>query len=698
MMSSYDVLVIGAGHAGCEAAAAAARIGCDTLLVTISLDRIGQLSCNPAVGGIGKGQITREIDALGGVQGRITDRCAIQTRLLNRRKGPAVWAPRSQTDRRLYRLAMQNELASIEKLRLYEGMVEAILTCGERVVGVRLEDGSQFGARAVVLATGTFLNGLIHIGRSTQPAGRAGDPPSIALAEQMGELGFERGRFKTGTPPRIDGRSVDFSKFTRQESDADPVMFSFWERPAGLPKVPCWLGYTRTRTHAIVADHEQDSPLYSGQIQGKGPRYCPSIEDKVIKFPHNPRHQVFLEPEGLDTSELYVNGLSTSMPIPVQLRMLQSVEGLESAWMTKPGYAIEYDYYPPHQIQPTLATRLYPNLFFAGQINGTTGYEEAACQGLVAGINAAQLLKGEPPLILSRAESYIGLLIDDLVTRGTDEPYRIFTSRSEYRLSLRQDNADLRLAGHGCRVGLLPRGSYERAERKRDEMERARRGAEELVLEPGEVNAVLAAYESPAVDQPTRMSSLMRRPEVPWREWFDLLEVGRGTGRMRGVRDGRHRAEPANISTSMEVMHLDGRFALASGQLYGSPGDGRSLEFGRSPEARESPEARRSSFPVASEDPSDKELRAEGFRQAWLEARYAGYLEREERQRFELQRMESAELPEEIEYAELSTISLEGREKLDRVRPRSLGQAARIPGLRVCDLNALVVELARRSA
>jgi tRNA uridine 5-carboxymethylaminomethyl modification enzyme len=622
-MRNFDVLVIGGGHAGCEASAAASRMGFETLLVTINLDYVGQMSCNPAVGGIGKGHLTREIDALGGLQGRIADRAAIQSRMLNKGKGPAVWAPRSQADRELYRTEMQQELRAIPRLHFYQGMVEELLLEGDRVGGARTDDGNEFRSRAVVLATGTFLNGLIHIGRNRKPAGRAGDPPSERLAEHMAGLGFERGRFKTGTPPRIDGRSVDFTRFAPQQSDPEPVSFSHWEAPADLPRVCCWLGYTRMRTHEIVHSHEKDSPLYSGQIQGKGPRYCPSIEDKVIKFPHNPRHQVFLEPEGLHTSEMYVNGLSTSMPIAVQLRMLQSVEGLETARMTKPGYAIEYDYYPPHQITPTLATRAIANLFFAGQINGTTGYEEAACQGLVAGINAAQLLKGEPPLILSRAESYVGLLIDDLVTRGADEPYRIFTSRSEYRLSLRQDNADLRLAAHGFRVGLLPKNLYECVERRREETEIAGEFARAKVVDPELVNPMLEAHESPALDQPARLYQLFKRPEVTWEGWLTVLST-----------------------------------------------------FDQTADATQ---------------PS-----SEGLRHVWLESRYEGYLDREERRRTELARMESVALPEGIEYAGISTLSLEGREKLDRVRPANLGQASRIPGLRVCDLSALVIELARR--
>jgi tRNA uridine 5-carboxymethylaminomethyl modification enzyme len=622
-VSSYDVIVVGGGHAGCEASAAAARMRCRTLMVTINLDYIGQMSCNPAVGGIGKGHLTREVDAIGGVQGKIADRAAIQFRMLNRRKGPAVWAPRSQADRELYRLEMQRELRSIDGLDFYQGMVDELVVSGGLVAGVRTDDGNEFGSRAVILAAGTFLNGLIHIGPHTRPAGRAGDPPSQRLADHMADLGFERGRFKTGTPPRIDGRTVDLGRFVPQESDPDPLAFSYWERPPALPRVRCWLGYTRARTHEVVHDHERDSPLYSGQIQGRGPRYCPSIEDKVVKFPHNPRHQVFLEPEGLQTTEMYVNGLSTSMPIPVQLKMVRSVDGLEGARMTKPGYAIEYDYYPPHQIDLTLATRAIPNLFFAGQINGTTGYEEAACQGLVAGANAALHVRGEPPLVLSRSESYIGLLVDDLVTRGTDEPYRIFTSRSEYRLSLRQDNADLRLAKYGLQLGLLTREQYDTTERRREEAAKAQRFAEEAVVSPELVNPVLEPYESPALDQPSTLYRLFKRPELPWDVFLKLLDTFK--------------------------QNMVGEMASAG-----------------------------------------------AFRHVWLESRYEGYLAREERRRAELARMEAFTLPEELDYIEMGTLSLEGREKLERVRPANLGQAARIPGLRVCDLSALLVELARR--
>ncbi|MBA2564631.1 MAG: tRNA uridine-5-carboxymethylaminomethyl(34) synthesis enzyme MnmG [Gemmatimonadetes bacterium] len=614
----FEVIVVGGGHAGCEAAAALARMGLATLMITIDLDRIGEMSCNPAVGGIGKGHLTREIDALGGIQARVTGRAGIQFRMLNRGKGPAVQAPRVQADRELFRIEMQRELGTLESLHLYQGMVAELLVSGGDVTGVRTEDGNQFGARAVVLATGTFLDGLIHIGRHTRPAGRAGDPPSNQLARQMRELGFESGRFKTGTPPRIDGRSVDFSRFEPQHSDPERASISFWEEPRPPGTRPCWVGHTRTRTHEIVLDHEADSPLYSGQIEARGPRYCPSIEDKVIRFPQNPRHQVFLEPEGIHTTELYVNGLSTSMPIGVQLSMLQSVDGLGQARMTKPGYAIEYDYYPPHQLRASLATRLLPSLFLAGQINGTTGYEEAAAQGLVAGINAARQLQGQPPLLLSRAESYIGLLIDDLVTRGTDEPYRMFTSRSEYRLSLRQDNADLRLAGYGHSVGLLPSDLYDRTQRKLERIGEIKACLTDTLLTAEQVNPVLEAWESPAVDQPVRALKILKRPQVPCSAWLEALSA-----------------------------------------------------FGH-------------------------EFNQESFVQVWVECKYDGYLAREERKRLELRRMEGARLPDGIEYAELMTVSLEGREKLDRVRPVNLAQAARIPGLRVSDLGALVIEIARR--
>src|SRR2546426_923399 len=456
MSCDYDVVVVGAGHAGTEAAVMSARLGAKTLLLTSNLDTIGQMSCNPAIGGIAKGTVVREIDALGGVMGRATDRATIQFRMLNRSKGPAVWAPRAQCDRTLYRRAVRQLLETFPRLELAQGMVTRLRIDGACASGIETADGRRFTARAVILTAGTFLRGRIHLGMDTQiPAGRAGDAPAVDIAQHIESLGLTVSRFKTGTPPRVDGRTVDWSRVERQDGDGIGYRFSFYERVELPPQLPCWITWAGEAVKDIISHHLKESALYGGAIASRGPRYCPSVEDKIVKFPDAKRHQVFLEPEGLDTHELYVNGLSTSLPVAVQLEFLRAVPGLERAKMTRPGYAIEYDYYPPTQLTPWLETKVVEHLFFAGQINGTTGYEEAAGQGVVAGINAVRRIRGVEPVILGRDDAYIGVLVDDLVTRGVDEPYRLFTSRSEFRLLLRQDNALRRLAPLAERLELL---------------------------------------------------------------------------------------------------------------------------------------------------------------------------------------------------------------------------------------------------
>jgi tRNA uridine 5-carboxymethylaminomethyl modification enzyme len=471
---NFDVIVIGAGHAGCEAASASARMGCQTALVTISLDMIGQMSCNPAVGGIAKGHLVREIDALGGIMGRIIDRTGIQFRLLNRSRGPAVQAPRAQADRALYRTEMRHVLEFTPNLHLRQGVVTDFIIENGHVSGIQLQDTRRLRANAVILAAGTFLNGLIHTGRSTHTAGRAGEPASIELAESLKRLGFPVGRLKTGTPPRLDGRTIDWDAFEPQPADERPVPFSFLTETIEQPQVNCHIGYTNDEVHKVIQDNLQESPLYSGQIKGVGPRYCPSIEDKVVKFPEKTRHQLFLEPEGYDTYEVYLNGFSTSLPFQLQQELVHKIPGLDQTKIIRPGYAIEYDFVDPRELTPFLQTTRVQGLFFAGQINGTTGYEEAACQGLLAGVNAALYVQGREGFTLRREESYIGVLIDDLITQGVDEPYRMFTSRAENRLNLRFDTSDARLSPYGRNLGLLNDSEWVRFSSKRDRIAKLR--------------------------------------------------------------------------------------------------------------------------------------------------------------------------------------------------------------------------------
>lgn len=616
MSIDYDVIVVGAGHSGTEASVMAARLGANVLLLTSNLDTIGHMSCNPAIGGIAKGTVVREIDALGGLIGRATDHATIQFRMLNRSKGPAVWAPRAQCDRVLYRRAVRTLLEALSNIELTQGMVTRLIIEGTRVAGVVTGDGRTFRARAVIITAGTFLRGRIHLGTDTQiPAGRAGDQPAVDIAQHIDSLGLISSRFKTGTPPRIDGRSVDWSQVERQDGDPDDYRFSFYERIERPRQVPCWITWAGEAVKDIIRAHLQESALYGGAISGQGPRYCPSVEDKIVKFPEAKRHQVFLEPEGLDTNELYVNGLSTSLPVPVQLEFLRAVPGLERARMTRPGYAIEYDYYPPTQLTPWLETKPVEHLFFAGQINGTTGYEEAAGQGVVAGINAVRRIRGAEPVVLGRDDAYIGVLVDDLVTRGVDEPYRLFTSRSEFRLLLRQDNALRRLTPLAEQLGLLTTPELRLVERRLREEERLLELARATTITPTAAASVLAGTGT-SLQEPERVAAVVRRPGVSLRAALTA----------------------AGVDVAVDEA------AIAS---------------------------------------------------AAIELKYDGYLAREREAAARLAELATFVLPTDLPYGEFRSLATEARQKLDRIRPTSLAQAARIPGVSPSDLHNLVVETMR---
>ncbi|HEV7231981.1 MAG TPA: tRNA uridine-5-carboxymethylaminomethyl(34) synthesis enzyme MnmG [Bacteroidia bacterium] len=621
MFSKYDVIVVGAGHAGCEAAAAAANMGSRVLLVTMNMQTIAQMSCNPAMGGIAKGQIVREIDAMGGYSGIVSDRSAIQFRMLNRSKGAAMWSPRTQNDRMLFAQEWRLMLERTPNVDFFQDMVRSLILENGRCCGVITGMGMEIRSEAVVLTNGTFLNGIIHIGEKQFGGGRTGEKASTGITEQLVELGLESGRMKTGTPPRIDGRSLDYSKMERQEGDEDPGKFSYSSVTQPLKKqMPCYVAYTNEAVHDILRTGFEQSPMFAGRIKGLGPRYCPSIEDKITRFSERNRHQLFVEPEGWETVEIYLNGFSTSLPESTQYEALTKIPGFENCKMFRPGYAIEYDYFPPQQLGLNLETKVVPNLFFAGQINGTTGYEEAACQGLMAGINAHLKINDRKPFVLGRSEAYIGVLIDDLVTKGTDEPYRMFTSRAEYRILLRQDNADIRLTPKSHELGLASKERLERVQEKMKASEEILHYFKTESIDPSEINPALEALESKPITQKVKMFSVLSRPDVT------ILDFALDNERFR--------------------------------------------EF-------------------------VKQFDEETLLQAEILMKYEGYIVKEHEVAQKIQRLENILLGDDINYKQLTSLSNEAREKFTKIKPATIGQAARISGISPSDISILMVYLGR---